>query len=158
MYHYRWLVLLGFLAVAFAAAAVGGLATASSVSTWYVGLHQPSWNPPAWVFGPVWSLLYTLMAVAAWRVWRHHESPGVPVALGLFYAQLGLNMLWSVLFFGLRSPGWALLEIFVLLSVLAVVQVRFQRIDRLAGLLWTPYVAWVGFATVLNATVWWLNR
>jgi tryptophan-rich sensory protein len=154
----RWLVLLGFLAAAFAAAGLGGLATASSVGTWYLTLHKPSWNPPGWLFGPVWSVLYTFMAIAAWRIWNHAAAPGVATALRWFFVQLALNALWSGLFFGLRNPGLALAEILLLLAALVVVQVRFWGIDRVAGALWAPYLAWVSFATILNATVWWLNR
>ena len=154
----RWPVLVGFLLVAFSAATIGGLATASSVGTWYLTLHKPAWNPPGWLFGPVWSVLYTIMAVAAWRIWQQAASSLRSGALRLFYVQLGLNAIWSCLFFGLRNPGLALLEILLLLAVLVVVQVRFWRLDRVAGRLWLPYLAWVSFATVLNATVWWLNR
>lgn len=156
--HYRWLVLLGFFAATFAAAALGSAATTTSVGTWYADLAKPTWNPPRWIFGPVWTVLYIFMAVAGWRVWRHHENPGTRPALVWFFVQLALNSLWSFLFFGLRRPDLALIEIFVLLTALVVLQLKFWRIDRVAGVLWVPYVAWVSFASVLNATVWWLNR
>lgn len=158
MTYQRWLVLLLFIGVTFAAAGIGGTATASSVGTWYPTLVKPTWNPPSWIFGPVWSTLYLLMAVAAWRVWRHLEHPQRRVALTLFFVQLALNALWSVLFFGLRSPGLALVEVVLLLGTIAATGLKFWRIDRVAGLLWLPYVAWVSFATLLNATIWWLNR
>lgn len=151
-------MLLTFVGVTFFAAWLGSTATVSSVGTWYPSLLKPAWNPPSWVFGPVWSVLYLLMAVAAWRVWRHTEHPQRRPALTWYFAQLALNALWSLLFFGLRRPDIALVEIGVLLAVLAVVLVKFWRIDRSAGLLWLPYVAWVGFATVLNGAIWWLNR
>lgn len=154
----RWLGLAGFLGISFVIAALGGAATSSSVSTWYQTLVKPTWNPPAWVFGPVWTLLYTLMAVAAWRVWLRPEHPQTRAALGWYFTQLGLNALWSFLFFGLRRPDLALVEIELLLVCLVVVQLKFRRIDRVAGLLWLPYVAWVAFAAVLNSTIWWLNR
>jgi tryptophan-rich sensory protein len=154
----RWLVLLLFIAVTFAAAGIGGAATASSVNTWYPTLVKPSWNPPSWIFGPVWSSLYLLMAVAAWRVWRHTEHPGRRAALAWYFGQLVLNALWSCLFFGLRNPGLAFAEVIVLWASLVVVLLKFARIDRPASLLWLPYLAWVSFATVLNGTVWWLNR
>ena len=154
----RWLVLLGFLVASFAAATIGGLATASSVGTWYLTLHKPSWNPPGWLFGPVWSVLYTCMGIAGWRVWLRESSAPRSHALRLFFVQLGLNALWSCLFFGLRNPGLALLEVVVFLAVLVAAQIRFWRLDRAAGQLWFPYLAWVSFATVLNGTVWWLNR
>jgi len=153
-----WLVLVGFFVASFAAAAAGSVATAASVQEWYPLLNKPAWNPPAWIFGPVWTLLYALMSIAAWRVWRREGQPGARLALALFFVQLGLNALWSVLFFGLRAPGLALIEILVLWSCLAWLQCAFWRIDRLAGWLWLPYLLWVSFATVLNASLWWLNR
>lgn len=154
----RWPALLGFLVVTFAAASIGALATNSSVGTWYPRLNKPAWNPPSWVFGPVWSALYVMMAAAAWRVWLRTEHLGRRSALTWFFVQLGLNALWSCLFFGLRSPGLAFAEIFALWTALVVVLVKFARIDRLAAMLWVPYLAWVSFASVLNGTVWWLNR
>ncbi len=152
------LTLLGFLAAAFSSAAIGGYATAESVRTWYPLLHKPAWNPPAWVFGPAWTLLYTLMSIAAWRIWRKRDQADTSRALGLFFAQLGLNALWSVLFFGLQKPAWALVEIAVLWLALAVIQRAFWRIDRIAGILWLPYLGWVTFATFLNTAIVWLNR
>jgi tryptophan-rich sensory protein len=158
MTYQRWLALLGFIALVFLAGGIGGAATATSVGTWYPTLAKPSWNPPSWVFGPVWSTLYLLMAVAAWRVWRHVEHPERRPALAWFCGQLGLNALWSVLFFGLRSPGLAFAEVLVLWAAIVATLVKFARIDRPAALLWLPYLAWVSFAAVLNGTVWWLNR
>ena len=152
------LSLVGFLAAAFGAAALGGWATASSVGTWYVTLHKPGWNPPGWLFGPVWTVLYAAMAVAAWRVWRTPDSPHRTRGLRLFFGQLALNALWSALFFGLRRPDLALVDIGALLAALFMIQFSFWRCDRIAGGLWIPYVAWVSFASALNATVWWLNR
>ena len=106
----------------------------------------------------MWTLLYFLMAVAAWRVWRQSEPANARGTLGLFSIQLALNTLWSVLFFGLRQPGWAFAEVLIFWVSLVVLLVRFWRADRLAAILWSPYVAWVSFASVLNGTVWWLNR
>jgi translocator protein len=154
----RYPALLLFLVVTFVAAAVGSAATAGSVAEWYPTLRKPSWNPPSWVFGPVWTLLYVAMAVAAWRVWRRAESGAARATLGLYGAQLALNALWSILFFGLRRPDLALVDVVLLWVLLLVLLVRFARVDRLAVVLWTPYVAWVGFASVLNATIWQLNR
>jgi translocator protein len=154
----RWPALLLFIAITFGAAGIGGLATNSSVGTWYPTLTKPSWNPPSWVFGPVWSTLYVMMAVAAWRVSARTEHPGRRSALVWFFVQLALNALWSCLFFGLRNPGLAFAEVLVLWTTLVVVLIKFARIDRLAAILWVPYLAWVSFASVLNGTVWWLNR
>jgi len=153
-----WLPLGLFLLLAFAAAAIGGLATANSVNTWYPTLQKPDWSPPNAVFGPVWTLLYVLMAVATWRVWRNGDDRAARRTASLYSAQLTLNALWSILFFGLRQPGAALVEIIVLWAVLIVILVRYWRRDRLAAALWTPYVAWVTFAAALNAAIWSLNR
>lgn len=158
MRHRTWLALLGFLLITFAAAGIGGAATGSSVSTWYPTLNKPAWNPPSWVFGPVWSLLYLMMAIAAWRIWRQPDAPIRRSALAWYFAQLALNALWSCLFFGLRNPGFAFAEVLVLWVALVVTLVKFARIDRIAAGLWLPYLAWVSFASVLNGTVWWLNR
>ena len=147
-----------FLALSFAAAGLGGAVTAESVRTWYPTLVKPSFNPPNWIFGPVWSLLYALMAVAAWRVWRVAGLRLAAPALMAFAVQLVLNVCWSVVFFGLHAIGAALVEIVVLLASIVVTMALFGRHDRTAGLLFLPYVAWVSFATVLNATLWWLNR
>jgi translocator protein len=152
------LALAGFLLATALAAGIGGIATAESVGSWYVTLNKPSWNPPGWVFGPAWTLLYLLMSVAAWRVWRVRDRPGARTTLALHGAQLVLNAGWSILFFGLRSPGLALIEIALLWSLLAVLQRAFWRLDRPAAWLWMPYLAWVSFATALNASIWWLNR
>lgn len=152
-----WLALIGLLLASFTASAIGGLATAANVRSWYPTLTKPEWNPPAWVFGPVWTLLYILMAVAAWRIWRRREVPGARAALLGHGLQLVLNAGWSLLFFGLRNPGAALVEIVMLWFLLAWLFVRFRRIDPIAGWLWLPYLLWVSFATVLNATIWHLN-
>ena len=154
----RWLALGPFLLASFTAAAIGGFATAESVRTWYPTLVKPAWNPPAAIFGPVWTLLYTAMSIAAWRIWLHRDQPGARPALRLFFVSLGLNALWSVLFFGLHRPGWALLEVLLLWASLVALLVRFGRLDKAAGWLWAPYVAWVSFATALNAAIVWLNR
>jgi tryptophan-rich sensory protein len=149
-----WLALSAFLLAAFAAAALGGM---SPPGEWYAALAKPSWNPPAWLFGPVWTALYTMMAVAAWRVWRtdHAERDD---ALVLWVAQLALNAAWTPLFFGLKRLDLALYEIVLLeLMVLATLW-RCWRIDRVAGALLVPYAAWVGFAAFLTYTLWQLNR
>ena len=142
--------------------AVGGLsgyATARGVSTWYPTLVKPSFNPPAWVFGPVWTLLYIMMGIAAFLVWRRGlDADGVKIALTVFAIQLALNGLWSILFFGLQAPGWALAEIILLWMAIGITTLLFWRVDHTAGLLLLPYWAWVSFATVLNASLWWLNR
>lgn len=149
--------LLGFVVLCFAVAAAGGAVTATSVGTWYAGLAKPAFNPPDWVFGPVWTVLYVMMAVAAWRVWRRRAAPGARPALGAWAVQLALNLSWSFVFFGARMPGAALAEIAALLAAIVATLVLFRRIERLAGALLVPYVAWVAFAAVLNAAIWALN-
>jgi len=150
-------VLLGFVALCLAVAAAGGAVTASSVGTWYAGLAKPSFNPPDWVFGPVWTALYLMMAVAGWRVWRRRGVSGVRPALGVWTLQLVLNLCWSLVFFGARLIGAALVEIAVLFAAILVTALLFWRIDRVAGALLVPYAAWVAFAALLNAALWRLN-
>ena len=148
-----------FIVVSFVAAGLGSTATTSAITTWYPTIAKPSWNPPNGVFAPVWTTLFLLMSIAAWRAWRAAATPAdATKTLALYGAQLVLNVLWSVLFFTLHRPGLALIEILLFLGLLVTLQVRFARTDRLAAILWSPYVAWVGFASVLNGTIWWLNR
>jgi tryptophan-rich sensory protein len=155
----RWLHPLGlFLLLAFAAAAIGGLATTTTVNTWYLTLQKPEWSPPTTFFGPFWTLLHGLMAVATWRAWRSGDSLTARRTVSLYSAQLTLNALWSILFFGLRQPGAALVEIIILWGVLIIILFRFWRSDRIAAALWIPYVVWVSYAAVLNAAIWSLNR
>lgn len=151
------LALLGFIGLCLAVAAIGGAVTATSVGTWYAGLAKPSFNPPGWVFGPVWTALYLMMAFAAWRVWRARGFAGARAALGAWALQLALNLGWSLLFFGARMIGAALAEIVLLLAAILATAFLFWRIDRLAGALLAPYAAWVAFATLLNAALWRLN-
>jgi benzodiazapine receptor len=142
--------------------AVGGLsgyATAQGVRSWYPTLVKPFFNPPAWIFGPVWTALYILMGVAAFLVWRRGlEAEGVKAGLTLFLAQLALNGLWSILFFGIHSPGLAFVEILVLWIAIAATIRAFGRVSAAAAWLLAPYLAWVSFATILTGSIWWLNR
>jgi tryptophan-rich sensory protein len=147
--------LLAFIALCLAVSALGGNVTASSVGGWYQTLHKPPFNPPDGIFAPVWTTLFIFMAIAAWRVWRRVGLRNRAIAA--FMVQLALNLLWSVLFFGLKSPGLALLEIPVLWLAIAWTGLIFGRIDRWAGLLFVPYAAWVAFAVLLNAAIWQLN-
>jgi tryptophan-rich sensory protein len=154
----RWLPLGFFLFLAFLAGAIGAFATSTSVHTWYPSLHKPAWTPPSWLFAPVWTLLYIAMGVAAWRVWRTLEALESRRLVRLYAAQLALNAIWSILFFGQQSPGLALIEVIVLWLVLVRMLALLWPVDRAAGVLWALYVAWVTFATLLNAAVWELNR
>ncbi len=148
------LTLVGLVVVCFAVAGIGGLATAPNIPTWYAGLVKPAWTPPGWIFGPVWSLLYLSMAVAAWLVWRRGN---VLVPLTLFVIQLAFNAAWSWLFFGLHSPGAAFIDVVFLWAAIAATMLVFWFRSTIAGLLFMPYLAWVSFATVLNFTIWRLN-
>ena len=137
-----------------------GMVTRSSVTTWFPTLIKPSFNPPSWVFAPVWSILFVMMGVAAGLVWDRIEAEreAVKKALIFFAIQLGLNALWSYLFFGLRYPMWAGLEIIVLWLMFFETYIQFVKINKIAGYLLLPYLAWVSFASVLNGSIWWLNR
>jgi len=148
------LALVGWLALCLAASATAGLV---SLDGWYAGLLKPSWNPPAWLFGPVWILLYVMMAVAAWLVWREGGWKEQGRVLGWFFLQWLLNALWTPLFFGLHRPGLAFAEIIALWLTLATTLVSFWRVRTTAGILLVPYLAWVTFAAILNFTIWRLN-
>ncbi len=150
-----WLI--GFIAICFASAGLGAAATSTSVSGWYLTLAKPSWNPPAWLFGPVWSALYLMMAVAAWIVWRGHGWRAAQSALILFGIQLALNVLWSFLFFGMQRPGLAFAEILALWLAIVATCLVFQGKSVTAALLLTPYLAWTSFAVLLNFAIWRLN-
>jgi len=151
----QWLVLTALLALCLVVGALGGWVTAQSVGGWYLTLNRPSWTPPNWIFGPVWTALYVAMAVAAWLVWRSGARPGG--AMIVFFAQLALNSAWSFLFFGARSPWLGLVDILFLLVTLALTTLMFFRKSLAAGALMVPYLAWVGFAAALNFTIWRLN-
>ena len=134
--------------------------TRVSIVTWYPTLVKPVFNPPNWIFAPVWSLLYVMIGVAGGRVWNRIEfdKENVKSAFKLFFAQLALNALWSYLFFGLHNPLLALIEIILLLIMIFETYTKFKKIDKVASILLIPYLAWVSFATILNASIWWLNR
>lgn len=141
------------LGICYAAAGLGALWTRPVVdSSWYRDLRKPPWNPPSWVFGPVWTALYTAMALAAWLVWR--EDPGATLPMLVFAVQLGFNVIWSLLFFRLRSPGWALLDIVALWLSIAANLVAFFPVSATAGWLMVPYILWVSFAGLLNGWIW----
>src|SRR5512134_338079 len=158
-----------FIAINAAISALGGWATAASVGTWYPTLAKPAFNPPDWIFAPVWSALYLMIAIAGWRVWRRAggearssgEARGgrreVRLALTVYAVQLALNLSWSFVFFGARLIGPALAVIATLLAAILANALLFWRIDRAAGALLVPYAAWVAFAALLNAALWRLN-
>jgi translocator protein len=149
--------LLVFVIICLGVSVAGGAATASSVGTWYQALQKPPFNPPDWLFAPVWTALYIMMAVAGWRVWRAHGPRRARPALVLFGTQLALNLAWSFVFFGYRLIGAALFEIIVLLVAIVATTILFWKRDRLAAILLVPYAGWVAFATILNFALWQLN-
>lgn len=148
--------LAGWLLASLVTGGIGAIASASAAS-FYGELSQPSWAPPAWLFGPVWSALYILMGVAAWLVWRGHGFRGASTALTLFIAQLFANALWTWIFFVWHQGALSLAEIVALCLLIASTIRAFWRLNRLAALLLVPYLAWVGFATALTASLWRLN-
>lgn len=147
--------LAGWLALAFAAAAVGAVASVQAAD-FYGQLVRPAWAPPAGIFGPVWTVLYLLMGVAAWLVWRE-EGEKRAAALALFVIQLAVNALWSWLFFGWKLGGLAFGDVLLLLALIAATLFAFWRVRPLAGVLLIPYLAWVAFASALTWSVWQAN-
>jgi len=145
------------LVVCFAASGIGALFTTPQIDGWYATLNRPAFAPPNWVFGPVWSLLFAMMAVASWLVWKANPWKETRVALGCFGAQLMLNVLWSILFFGMQNPAAAFVEILVLWGMILITIILFFRHSRPAAFLMVPYLLWVGFAAVLNYGFWNLN-
>ena len=144
--------------VCFGCAGIGSAATVSQLEVWYASLNKPSWNPPNWIFGPVWTTLFAMMAVAAWLVWRSAGFTKGRLSLSWFGIQLMLNLGWSILFFGCQQPGFALIEIVMLWLAIAITISLFCRHSKLAAGLMAPYLCWVSFATVLNFAFWSLNR
>ena len=152
-----WLTFALFAAICFSVAAVGSVWTATSVRTWYVRLQKPSFNPPSWVFGPVWSILYFSMAVSAWLVWRSAGWSAPRAAFILFFIQLGFNLIWSGLFFGLHQPGLAFIDILALLASVVATAIAFRSFSEAAFWIMIPYAMWVCFASLLNFEIWRLN-
>jgi len=146
--------LFGFFAANVAAALSGAFFRPGE---WYRGLAKPRWNPPDWLFGPAWAVLYTMIAVAGWLVWREHGVFGAAAALAAYGVQLLLNAAWSAIFFGLRRPELAFAELVVFWVAILVTVVLFWPLQRIAALLLLPYLAWVAFAGVLNLTLWRMN-
>ena len=143
---------------------IGSVFTISAIPNWYAGLVKPALNPPAWVFGPAWTTLYALMGIAAFLIWSSYAKASegqakrqIKIALGVFGIQLFLNAIWSIIFFGLHSPGWALVDIVLLWLAIVWTMVVFYKISRPAAYLLVPYLLWVSFASYLNYAIWVLN-
>jgi benzodiazapine receptor len=135
----------------------GYIGSTFPIDAWYAALSKPAWNPPNWLFGPVWGVLYLLIAVSAWLVWRKAGLARAAVPLGLFAVQLILNAAWSWIFFGRHEIGLALIEILILWVAILGTIIAFWRLNRVSGYLMVPYILWVSFASVLNFAIWRLN-
>ena len=154
----KWVPLIVAILLCQFAGIVGSVFTASSVQTWYVTLQKPDFNPPSWLFGPVWITLYTLMGISAYLVWdKGWKKNQVKVALLVFAVQLIMNSFWSILFFGLQSPSYAFIQIIFLWLFIVLTILKFYKISKTAGLLLIPYLLWVSFAAILNYYIWQLN-
>jgi tryptophan-rich sensory protein len=149
------LALIAWVGLCFLPASIGSRFTPGE---WYLQLQKPTWTPPGYLFGPVWSLLYLTMGVAAWLVWKRAGFAGARVALILFIAQLALNGMWSWIFFGLHKPGIAFAEILVLWGMILGTLIAFWQKSPPAGILLTPYLIWVSFAAALNFAIWQMNK
>jgi benzodiazapine receptor len=152
------LLFIASLSFTYIAAAIGAIGMGNSIAEWYPTLNAPFFKPPNWLFGPVWSMLYTLMAIAAFLVWKKGINTfGVKVSLSLYAIQLLLNSMWSIIFFRWHLLGFALFEILLLLFIIIITYINFKRVDKWAGYLLIPYILWVSFASLLNGAYWWLN-
>ncbi|WP_339613469.1 TspO/MBR family protein [uncultured Rubinisphaera sp.] len=153
----RWIGLVVFIIVCLSAGGLGAIATTPEIEGWYKMIAKPSWNPPGWIFGPVWTTLYIMMAIAVWLVWKQAGFKAAKLPLNSFGVQLLLNVAWSWIFFGMHRPGWAFAEIIVLWLAILATTILFFKKSKIAGGLMVPYLAWVSFASVLNFTIWRLN-
>lgn len=150
--------LLVSIVLCIAAGVIGSIFTASSIESWYTLLEKPAFNPPAWVFSPVWTILFILMGISLYLVWNKGlQYPGVKSGMFIFGIQLLLNLLWSLLFFRLRSPYYAFIEIILLWFAILLTILQFRKISKTASYLLIPYILWVSFASVLNYYIWILN-
>ena len=137
---------------------LSGFLSRAELNTWYQSLSKPDWNPPSQIFGPVWTMLYLLMGIALGLIWKADtEVVKEKTALYLFAIQLFLNFWWSIIFFRFHAPGWAFVEIVIMLVAILATMMEFGRINKTAAWLMVPYAAWVCFATILNATLWHMN-
>lgn len=143
-------------AICLALGLASGMSTTSEIGSWYTTIQKPSWNPPNWIFGPMWTTLYILMGLAMARIW-HSDHPLKSKAMTAFAIQFLLNMAWSFIFFNRHAIGTALIEILVLLSAILYTTYLFGKIDKKAAYMMVPYIFWVAFATFLNGTIWGLN-
>jgi len=149
--------LLIFIVIAQSAGIIGSFFTAPNIETWYASLEKPSFTPPDWLFAPAWITLYTLMGIASFLVWQKRQFPRARSALFFYLGQLLFNALWSIVFFGMQSPFLGFLIIIILWLLIIVTALKFWKAEKIAGLLFIPYILWVSFAAVLNFAIWQLN-
>jgi len=154
----KWIKLIICILICQLAGVIGLLFTISSITSWYVNLNKPFFTPPDWLFGPVWLTIYTLMGISLYLVWNEKSKSKIKIPLTLFFIQLVLNALWSVMFFGFQLIFYGLIEIIIMWIFIALTMFSFYRISRKAALILTPYIAWVTIATLLNYFVWVLNN
>jgi len=152
-----WLKLIVSLVACQSAGLLGGIFTAKSIKTWYVTLNKPSFNPPGWIFGPVWTALYLMMGVSLYIIWKKAVETDVRLAIAVFIVQLALNALWSYLFFGIHNPRIAFFEVLFLWLFILICIIIFFPVSHTASYLLIPYLLWVSFASFLNYTIWKLN-
>ena len=150
-------IFIGFVLIPVIVGVIASIATSSSVDTWFQTLEKPFFNPPEWLFAPVWTSLYVLMGISSYLIYTTAQSAMRILALDVYIMQLFLNFLWSWLFFWFKSPGFALFNIILLAVVIVIMIRRFYGIHKLAGILQIPYLMWILFATALNASIWYLN-
>lgn len=151
----KWVKLIASILICQIAGVIGSVFTTPSITTWYADLQKPGFSPPNWVFGPVWITLYTLMGISLYLVWNKKKNIKIP--LTLFFIQLILNSIWSIIFFGLQNPFYALIEIIILWIMILLTIISFYKVSKKAGLLLLPYIIWVSVATILNYYIWILN-
>ena len=138
---------------------ISGLIANTGINPWFDTLNKPLWNPPAFIFAPVWTLLYLLMGISLWLIWKSNTpSPQKNNAIILFFLQLFFNFWWSIIFFKFHSPAFALVDIILMLNLILFTIILFSKISKIAAWLLVPYIAWVSFATILNFTIWILNK
>ena len=153
----KWLKLIFAILISQLAGIIGSLFTITSTNSWYTTIIKPSFNPPNWIFGPVWTLLYLLMGISLYLILTTKKSKNRKIGLYLFFTQLVLNTLWSILFFGLQSPLFAFIEIIILWLAILLTIIYFYKINKKASYLLIPYILWVTFAAILNLSIYSLN-
>jgi len=157
MFKKSILPLLISILIVFSFGFIGSFFTTSSITNWYAFINKPLFSPPNWIFAPVWTLLYILMGISAFLIWKKRDNLKTKQAFIFYGIQLILNALWSIIFFGMHNPGLALLEIIILWLFILITLIKFYKINKIAGLLFIPYLLWVSFASILNYAIWMLN-